>query len=120
MNCHKFTSPYKSIICTIFSNFSETCLDKDIDYEGNDLGVNPNNIRSVKECQEYCEKTSNCIAFTWQPFENKCFLKRKITRKKKRSGLVSGMRYCDDPCIGIIFIVLYAYFLNFYLNLLSI
>lgn len=73
------------------------CLDKNIDYPGND--INLDNAKSshkrptALECQDLCSKTRDCQFFTWAP-NHHCYLKSSKSGKTYENAAISGPKSC--------------------------
>ena len=63
-------------------------LDKDTDYPGEDVGDKDG--KSWQECREHCSKNKDCSFFTWGVKQKTCWLKRAMSKREKKNGLISG------------------------------
>ena len=84
----------------------DRCFFVNIDYRGNDLNQCADKTDTAQKCQYLCQKTNDCIQFTWigknfrkgtqDPFYNKaCCMKNVInTSPVSEDGVTSGPKYC--------------------------
>ena len=86
-------------------SFMKGCYERNVDYFGSDLNDGPMTFtESEKECQQVCQKNSECVAFTWispnMPKGNvqrrRCFIKRKKGNRIARQYVVSGPKDCGN------------------------
>ena len=57
--------------------------------------------KSPEECQLECQKTSNCVGFTWVGDTKDCHLKEKLPCPSDNAqiGCVSGPKFCGTYSI---------------------
>jgi hypothetical protein len=62
-----------------------------MDYNGGDFDIkNPDKASSVMECGELCEMRKDCVAWTYDPTNNNCWLKNKKVYLKNNSNSIAG------------------------------
>ena len=70
-------------------------MEEDTDYPGEDIGDKDG--ESWQECIEHCSKNKDCRFFTWGVKKKKCWLKKAMSKKIQKSGLISGSA-CKEGC----------------------
>ena len=58
--------------------------------------ISSSNLKAASAfaCQEICQKHKECVAFTYQSFQDNCYLKTKKSGRTIESGFVSGDKFC--------------------------
>jgi len=54
------------------------------------------NVNSSYDCQEECQKSSNCNFFTFDNFNKNCLLKPYIEERLAKEGSTSGQKKCAE------------------------
>jgi hypothetical protein len=75
-------------------------IERDVDYQGNDVGAARHNITSPAACCDACVATPDCQFFTWlntPGFRNYCSLKSSNEHRMKAAGHVSGGASSSPP-----------------------
>ena len=78
-----------AVICASIP-VNQGCFEEGVAYPGNDLKGQPKKGDSAEACQELCQETSGCNAFTYWPSNRNCWLKAKKGQTKDNSRTVSG------------------------------
>ena len=82
---------------------SDVCFESGIDYAGNDLNSNINDVdyargsgrrNSTLGCQQLCQKRDACKTFTYHLNDQDCYLKTSNSGRTTVSGVISGKKYC--------------------------
>ncbi|XP_023327401.1 salivary plasminogen activator alpha 1 [Eurytemora carolleeae] len=74
---------------------SSACILTDTSLEGFALNSFP--AGSYQICQELCQQTEGCLAFTWRSYSKDCSLKNSWYGSQQRMvGAVSGPAYCGQ------------------------
>ena len=108
INCQYFTYKVASKECLLRSSdtgrmieigstsgrrYCEPCLEDHVDYFGNDISAH--DWHTLASCQELCQQTSNCVAFSFLLFyQNRCHLKHAITKQSDPRATISGPKNC--------------------------
>lgn len=69
------------------------CFERDIEYFGNDIKNRWRN--SVSDCQLLCQRTEECMFFTFKHTPEECSLKTSDSGRANYSDAVSGKKYCS-------------------------
>jgi hypothetical protein len=72
------------------------CHEYDTDFEYNDIGSEPIVLpnKTADDCQDLCQKTSECNFYTFDPDAKSCRL------KTSDNGRINGCSYCDNRISG--------------------
>lgn len=85
------------------------CTEQGIDYLGNDLNINKDDIDwyngpgkrdSVEGCHLLCKRRAECMFFTYLPTQKQCFLKTSDSGRTNKAHLISGKKYCGNDDIN--------------------
>ena len=71
------------------------CKEDGTDYPGSDVGSIPNVADSYK-CQDECRANSECNFWTFNTYDNYCWLKSQTTNSLKLCYTISGPKYCPS------------------------
>lgn len=85
------------------------CIEQEIDYNGNDLNINKDDIDwangpgkrdSAEKCQQLCQNRAECNFFTYVPSRKVCLLKTSDSgRLTNRADRIAGKKYCGNDDI---------------------
>ena len=80
----------------IFSEWwqTQTCIEQDTDYFGNDIG-GAGKVDSAESCQLKCQEIENCKYWTWDSSSEGCWLKHKKSNVGPKPGVHSGSKFCS-------------------------
>ena len=84
-------------------NFLEgTCFEENINYPGEDIeGSLKRDSISVEACQLHCQNTSGCVAFTWDPHNDHCWVKSAVSSHEDNPyGAISGPAFCTGAAFS--------------------
>lgn len=77
------------------------CMEKYVDYDGDELAHNFTSGTSPTKCQELCQQIPDCVAFTFDEMNfglYRCDLKSSVTSRnpivQPSPFLISGPKYC--------------------------
>ena len=89
----------------IFSEWwqTQTCIEQDTDYFGNDIG-SAGKVDNAESCQLKCQEVENCKYWTWVSSNGDCWLKHKKENVKSKPANKSGPKFCSKLLIAILFI----------------
>ena len=75
----------------------DSCVENDIDYQGNTIKTYPN-TESRMECLNFCQSDDNCKAWTYGvsgEWTGNCVLKSSESGRLSYPGLISGPKFCQ-------------------------
>lgn len=94
------------VLCQIQAILSANCFEKNTAYPGNSMdaaGETQLTATSAKQCQELCQDTPGCAAFTFVKKKSFCNLKStQYGEKRKKAGKVSGPANCPEENTNVL------------------
>ena len=94
----KITATTTTSITGKTTTVTASCLEEKVNYPGKNINGKTGNknakTNTANECQTLCLHTDGCNFFSWRSDKMLCWLKSKVSEKKKWNLATSGPKQC--------------------------